>query len=407
GQVGQVNQAVDTARQTNEHAEVSDRLDGAANLVATLEVDRELFPRVRAALLHAQGDTTTVFVDFQNHDFDFFAQGHNLARVDVLVGPVHFGHVNQAFDAVFNLNERTVVGQVGYLAEQTGALRVATCQTDPGIFAKLLDAQGDAALFLVELENLGFDVLTHLQYFGGVTDTAPCHVGDVQQAVDTAQVDKRTVVGDVLDHALDDGTFVQGLEQLFALFAHAGFQYCATRQNNVVALAIELDDLEFEGLAFVGGGVLDGTQVHQRAGQERANGVGHDSQTALHLAGDGASDELARFQCLLKLQPGRQALGAITRQDGVAIAVFQRINGDGNEITCFDFEFALIVQEFLEGDQGFGFEAGIDDDKVVIDAHDFSRDHLTGLHVLVLDGLVEEFGKAFAAQRGFEIDGGH
>src|SRR5690606_34819508 len=215
GQVGQVNQAVDTARQTNEHAEVGDRLDGAANLVATLEVDRELFPRVRAALLHAQGDTTTIFVDFQNHDFDFFAQGHNLARVDVLVGPVHFGHVHQTFDTVFHFNESTVVGQVGDLAEQTGALRVATCETDPRIFAELLDAQGDTALFLVELEDLGFDVLTHLQHFGGVTDTTPCHVGDVQQTVDATQVDKRTVVGDVLDHALDDCTFVQRLEQLF------------------------------------------------------------------------------------------------------------------------------------------------------------------------------------------------
>src|SRR5690606_14574721 len=183
---------------------------------------------------------------------------------DVLVGPVHFGNVYQTFDTVFHFNESTVVGQVGNLAEQTGTLRVATRQTDPRIFAELLDAQGDTALFLVELEDLGFDVLTHLQYLGGVTDTTPCHVGDVQQTVDATQVDKRTVVGDVLDHALDDCTFVQRLEQLFALFAHACFQHGATGQHNVVALAIELDDLEFEGLAFVRSCVLDRTQVHQR-----------------------------------------------------------------------------------------------------------------------------------------------
>src|SRR5690606_22821470 len=102
GQIGPVTQAVDAARQTNEHAEVGDRLDGAPDLVATLEVDGELFPGILTALLHAQRNTTTIFVDFQNHDFDFFAQGHNLARVDVLVGPVHFGNVYQTFDTVFH-----------------------------------------------------------------------------------------------------------------------------------------------------------------------------------------------------------------------------------------------------------------------------------------------------------------
>src|SRR5690606_18227837 len=44
GKVGQVDQAVDAAGQADEHAEVGDRLDGAMDLVATLEVDRELFP---------------------------------------------------------------------------------------------------------------------------------------------------------------------------------------------------------------------------------------------------------------------------------------------------------------------------------------------------------------------------
>ena len=83
---------------------------------------REIVPRVSLALLHAQADTTTFFVDFQNHDFDFIAQLNNFVRSDVLVGPVHFGHVNQTFDTLFDFHERAVVGQVGDLAEQTGAL---------------------------------------------------------------------------------------------------------------------------------------------------------------------------------------------------------------------------------------------------------------------------------------------
>jgi hypothetical protein len=80
----------------------------------------------------------------------------------------------------------------------------------------------------------------------------------VQQAVDAAQVHERTVVGDVLDDTLDDGAFLQGFHQLGALFAHGGFDHGAARQHHVVALAVQLDDLEFQGLAFVRGGSLTG-----------------------------------------------------------------------------------------------------------------------------------------------------
>ena len=64
GQVGQVNQTIDTTGQADEDAEVGDRLDGTTDLVALLVVHREVIPRIRLALLHAEGDTTTLFVDF-------------------------------------------------------------------------------------------------------------------------------------------------------------------------------------------------------------------------------------------------------------------------------------------------------------------------------------------------------
>ena len=129
--------------------------------------------------------------------------------------------------------------------------RVAAGDADPRIFAELLEAEGNAALFLVELENLGGDFLTNLNDFARVADAAPGEVGDVEQAVDAAEVNERTVVGDVLDDALNNGAFLQRGEQLVALFAHVGFDDGAAGDDNVVALTIKLNDLEFEGLAFV------------------------------------------------------------------------------------------------------------------------------------------------------------
>src|SRR5690606_39026109 len=206
GDIRQVHQAVDAAGQADEHAKVGDGLDRTMDLVATLEVGGEVLPGVGAALLHAQRDATAVLVDLEDHDLDFLAQGDDLARIDVLVGPVHFRDVHQALDASLDLDERAVVGEVGDLAEQTGALRVAAAQANPGILAQLLDAQRHTGFLLVELDHLGLVLQAHVEDLGGVPLTAPDHGGDVQQAVDTPQVDERAVVGDVLDHALDDGT---------------------------------------------------------------------------------------------------------------------------------------------------------------------------------------------------------
>jgi len=48
-------------------------------------------------------------------------------------------------------------------------------------------------------------------------DALPRHVGDVQQAVDAAQVNKRTVVGEVLDGAAHNCAFLQVVHQCAAL----------------------------------------------------------------------------------------------------------------------------------------------------------------------------------------------
>jgi hypothetical protein len=273
--------------------------------------------------------------------------------------------------------------------------RVAASHAHPGIVAHLLQTQGHAVLFGVELQDLGSDFLAGSHHFGGVTHTAPCHVGDVQQAVDAAQVHERTVFGDVLDHALNDGAFLQGFHQLGALFAHGGFHHSAARQHHVVALAVQLDDLEFQGLVFVGRQVLDGTCVDQRTGQEGADAVDQNGQAALDLAGSGAGHEFAGFQSLFQRQPGSQTLGGVARQDGVAVAVFDGADGHGHEVTHLDFDFALVVLELVEGHVGFRLQAGVHHHEVVLNAHDFSGDDFARTHFGACQRLFKKGGKRF------------
>ncbi len=215
-----------------------------------------------------------------------------------------------------------------------------------------------------------------------MTHATPGQVGDVQQAIDAAEVDERTVVGDVLDDALDDGAFLQVFQQLLALFAHVGLQHGATRNHDVVALAVELDDLEFEFLAFERRGVLDRTGIDQRTGQEGADAVDHDGQAALDLAGDHALDEDAVVHGLVEIVPGGDALGLVARQAGFAVAVFEHLDGDQDEVARVDFDFAAVVLELFDRDKRFGFQARIDDHEVLVDADDFGRDDFTGAHFL-------------------------
>jgi hypothetical protein len=64
----------------------------------------------------------------------------------------------------------------------------------------------------------------------------------------------------------------------------------ATRHHQVVAAAVQLDDLEFEVLAFEVARVAHRPHVDQGARQEGADAVDVDGEAALDLAGDLADD---------------------------------------------------------------------------------------------------------------------
>ena len=234
-----------------------------------------------------------------------------------------------------------------------------------------------------------------MHHLGGVTHTAPRHVGDVQQAVDTAQIHESTVFGDVFDHTSNHRSLFQGGQQLLTLFTHAGFQYSTAAQYHVVAFAVEFDDLELHGFVFVRSQVLDGTGVDQRTGQEGADAIDQHGQAAFDFASGGAVDELARFQRFFQAQPGSQALGGVAREDGFAKAIFGAGDGYRNEVTSLDFNFALIVFEFFDRHIGFGLEAGIDHDVAVLDTHDFGGDDFTGAHFGAFQGFFKQGGKRF------------
>ena len=110
-----------------------------------------------------------------------------------------FGDVDEAFDAFFHLHERAVRNEVGDLAFDLLARRETLFDLVPRILLRLLQAEGDALLLLVDVEHDDFEFLTDLEHFARVTEAAPGHVGDVEQAVHAVEVDERAEIGEVLD----------------------------------------------------------------------------------------------------------------------------------------------------------------------------------------------------------------
>src|SRR5215470_8431813 len=138
---------------------------------------------------------------------------------------------------------------------------------------------------------------------GRMVDTTPGDIGDVQEAIDAAEVDERTVVGDVLDDAVDHLTLFEVLHQLLALLGAGLFQHRAARHHDVAAPAIHLEDLERLRHVHQRGDVADRADVDLAARQERHGAVEVDREAALDLVEDDALDLLVVLEGPFELAP--------------------------------------------------------------------------------------------------------
>ena len=163
--------------------------------------------------------------------------------------PAHLADVDEALDALLELDERAVVGERDDLALDARADRILLVGAVPRVLLDLLQAEADALGGRVELEDDDTDLLADLEHLRRVADAAPAHVGDVEQAVDAAEVDEGAVVGQVLHLALEDRALLQVLQGLLLQLLALLLEEDPARQDDVAALLVELDDLELELLA--------------------------------------------------------------------------------------------------------------------------------------------------------------
>ena len=202
-------------------------------------------------MAHAQRNFLLLAVDAQHDRFDVLAWLEHVGRFGDALGPGEFGDVDEPFDARFEFDERAVRHEIDNLAFDARADGIFGFDVFPRIGELLLEAEADAFLLPVDVEHDDVDLLSDLEDFGGMADAAPAHVGDVEQSVQTIEIDERAEVGDILDGAFADvarGHFGQQLRAALVAFL---FNQLAPGQNDVLPVLIDFDDLEIVSVADV------------------------------------------------------------------------------------------------------------------------------------------------------------
>ena len=258
-------QAFEVVVQLHEHTEVGDLCDEAGEQVAHVVVAGDLLePGVRRQLLATQRDALLLHIDREDDALHLVALLDHLGGVADLLRPRHVRDVQEAIDALLDLDEGAVAGEVPDGALDDGTDRVVLLDHVPGVHLRLLHAEGDLLLGVVELQHDHLDRVAGLDQLARVVDAAgPGHLGDVHQALDALLELHEGAVG----HDVHDLALVLAADRVtrFDAVPRGGGLLLETQRD---ALAVEVDaqDLHLELLLELDHlrGVVDPAPGHVR-----------------------------------------------------------------------------------------------------------------------------------------------
>ena len=141
-----------------------------------------------------------------------------------------------------------------------------------------------------------------------MSNASPRQVGDVDETVNTAQVDKYTVAGDILNSTFEYLTLFELRDNLLLLF----FEFCLdeslVRNNYVLEFVVDLHNLEFHSLTNEYIVVADWLNVNLRTWQECFDSEYVNNHTALSTALDVTLNDFVVVASLVNSIPRLERL---------------------------------------------------------------------------------------------------
>ena len=353
--------------------------------------DLDVLPGVVLELLDAERHLAVLAVEGEDNGLNFVADFHELLSAAEVLAPRHLADVDEAFDAGGNLEECAVVGHDNHAALDLVANLEVGVESVPGMGHELLDAQSDALLLVIEVEDNDVELLVKLDNFAGMAYAAPAEVGDVNEAVHAAQVDEHTVAGDVLYGTFEYLAFFELGDDFFLLCLELGLDESLVRDNDVLEFFVDFDNLEFHCLADIHVIVADGLDINLRTGQECLDAEYVDNHAAFCAGFDETLDNLVVFESLVDAVPGLCGAGLAVRENQLAFGVLLVLDEDFHGVADLDVG---VVAEFVHGDDAVALVSDVNHSLALVESDDGTFDY-----ILVLDGverLVIGAGELFA-----------
>ena len=200
--------------------------------------------------------------------------------------------MDKTFHAGEDFDEGTVVGDDDHFTFDFVTHLQVGIEFLPRLRSELFETQSDTFLTLFEVEDNDVDFLVEFNHFGRMVDAAPREVGDVDETVQTAEIDECTVGNDVLDSTFEDLTDFEFADDFSLLSFDFSLDESLVRNNDVLVVVVDLHHLELHGLANIHVEVANLLHIYLRTGQEGLDTEDVHDETAFGLAFHVAGDDL-------------------------------------------------------------------------------------------------------------------
>ena len=219
----------------------------------------------------------------------------------------------------------------------------------------------------------------------------------MNESVHATEVDECTECDNRRHLAVTNLARLEVVEEVVASFLLVLFQESATRQHNVVAVAVEFNDLCVDDLADVWLKVAHAAKFYKRCRQESTK-ADVDDESTLDNFDDGSVYNAVVFLLALNFAPGLFVLSTLLRKNKTSFFVFKSKNKRFNLFAeCHNVVRVDIVLDcqFARWDNTLGLVSEFEQHSVAVDLDDGASNKLTvfEFHHGAIDGICEAGGE--------------
>ena len=286
----------------------------------------DMFPRVFAQLLDAKRHFAFFAVKCKDHSLYFVAHLHKILCAAQMLSPTHFRHVDQSFYPRSHFYKGTIVSHHHNFAAHLISHLQARIKCIPRMRSQLFQTERNTFLLIIKVKNYNIDLFIKLNNLFRMRNTSPRKVGNMDQPVHAAKVDKHTVRCDILDRTFEYLAFFELRDDFFLLLLELGLDQRLMRHDDVLEILVNLHDFEFHRLADKYVIVTDWLHIDLRAGQESLDTEDIDDHTALCTAFNVTFDDFVFFKRFVDPLPRTSRTRFLVRQNQLPFFIFLIFN---------------------------------------------------------------------------------